>query len=89
MKVVYRQTMLDRIRAARVAAEIEQREIEKIILTVAETRRLLDEVGFAVPRRECWYSDFEAWLYAAEHCYAHPGPQPRFAVLGIDIEVSR
>lgn len=88
MKVVYPETMLDRIRAARTVALGSQREIEKIVLTVAEARRLLNEVGpsalwFASP------SGFEQWLRAVELTGDFSAPQPRITVMGIDIEVSR
>jgi len=92
MRVIYRKTILEYIQIERVRALMEQREIEKIVLSLQEARKLLDELGCAVPcfgEMRNWYSPFEQWLYVAEKFYNYPGPQPGLKAMGIEIEVSR
>jgi hypothetical protein len=91
VNVVYKKTMLGKIAEARAEAKIKNREIEKIVLTVAEARKVLNEIGPSwVYQREpspAW--TFEEWLTTAEqnpHC---AGPQPLCQIMGIRIEVSR
>lgn len=61
------------------------------MLTVKETRQLLDELGCAQPVRfepMNWYSKFECWLFCFEKGMV-TGAQPPCKVMGISIEVSR
>lgn len=84
MRVVYRASILERIRQERQNALAGDREIEKIVLTVAEARQLLRELrGPYLTATEC-----EMWRWLQSHEY-DSGPQPKLTVLGIDIEVSR
>jgi hypothetical protein len=89
VKVVYRKTILEWIAQERVRALNDGKEIEKIVLTVAETRRLLDEVDAPYMTATSlglrnWLAGIERWGRTSDE-----PPQPRLLVMGIDIQVSR
>jgi hypothetical protein len=91
MKVIYKKTMLEKLQGQWRDARLQNKEIEKVILTVAETRQLLADCGLAAYAPGSIVLDYPAivpWLWLVEYGSA-PGPQPRFTVLGIDIEVER
>jgi hypothetical protein len=90
MEVILRKSVIDQIRDARRSAERNGREIEKIVLTPTEARKLFDQLGVCRPILNSpisWYSDFEMWLIGVEAgCRCLP-PQPKLRVMGVDIEV--
>lgn len=85
MKVVYAKTMLDQLHQIRMDALKEQREIEKVVVTLTEARCLWNEVYS--PYYTCSTNDFERWLLENKCGLKCAGPQPKVKVLGIDIEV--
>jgi hypothetical protein len=89
MNVVYKKTMLECIRDARHEARFQRKEIEKIVLTIAETRKLIAEIEPTcyVPMADN-FTTIKVWMDCLEVGLQNR-QQPGLKVMGIDIEVQR
>lgn len=82
MKVIYKKTVLERIRGAMAEAGRCGKEIEKIVLSVDEARTLARSLVLDYKMVE-----FDRWLRPWPYSLIPHGPQPELRVFGVRIEV--
>ena len=89
MRVVYERGIIEKLSYVRRDAQIENREIEKVVLDLKEARALLTAMRSITLDPEGKWQNLDGWLYSMETLGYAWRPQPEIKVLGMKIEIEK